>query len=164
MWNIYRYGSQSVIKVAAARNQKWYSYQKKWYLSHFAGAIKIHMRKYKDTLRDVFFYFSQPTGRAATPLCGEELDRTCERSKASQRPGDGYMIIATDTSRAILGRRCAVTHAKNHAQSNSGQRLRSVPWPCRPSSSPALRCRVYDCSRQGQVCDDDETDDDKLNA
>jgi hypothetical protein len=83
------------------------------------------MRKYKDTLRDVFFYFSQPTGRAATPLCGEELDRTCERSKASQRPGDGYIIIATDTSRAILGRRCAVTHAEKHAKSGE-----VVRWEC----------------------------------
>jgi len=31
--------------MVADRNQKWYSYQKKWYLSHFAGAIKILMRK-----------------------------------------------------------------------------------------------------------------------
>ena len=31
--------------MTAARNQKWYSYQKKWYLSHFGPQIKILMRK-----------------------------------------------------------------------------------------------------------------------
>ena len=33
--NIYRYAPLSVIKVQPRYNQKWYPYQKKWYLSHF---------------------------------------------------------------------------------------------------------------------------------
>ena len=43
--------------MVADRNQKWYSYQKKW--SHFAGAIKILMRKCEVALFSYYFHLPQ---------------------------------------------------------------------------------------------------------
>ena len=30
VWNIYRYASETVIRIVTNQNQKWYAYQKKW--------------------------------------------------------------------------------------------------------------------------------------
>ena len=42
---IYRYPSLRGIKWVGRWNQVWYTYQKKWYFTHFAGGIKLLMPK-----------------------------------------------------------------------------------------------------------------------
>ena len=42
---IYRYPSLRGIKWVGRWNQVWYTYQKKWYFTHFAGEIKLLMPK-----------------------------------------------------------------------------------------------------------------------
>ena len=53
--------------MTGARNQKWYSYQKKWYLSHFAIAIRILMRKGR--IRALLSYFGlSPASWSQAPI------------------------------------------------------------------------------------------------